>query len=306
MNILLIDVDSKIPNLALMKLSAYHKSIGDEVSINKMPAAINLFGDSYDKVYASVVFSKNKSLADDIKFYYPDSEIIIGGSGYDLTSKLKAEIEYQKPDYTLYPEIDYSLGYTTRGCNRACHFCIVPQKEGNFKKVQNPMIFYDKKFKKIVFLDNNILLDKEWFLEIISFCKKNQLSVDFNQGLDIRLADEEIIKEIAAINFFRGYRFAFDDSNLSEIILEKCELMKQYKMDLRQQVLFYVYVDSDKYYEDAVYRCRFLKDIGTTPFVQFNVNNEPSRRIKHLQRWANRRQIYWTCDINDYIKRKEK
>jgi hypothetical protein len=61
-----------------------------------------------------------------------------------------------------------------------------------------------------------------------------------------------------------------------------------------------------RYAKDPEWRCRFLKEIGTTPFIQFNTNKDPSRRIKHLQRWANRRQIYWTCDIIDYIKRKDK
>jgi hypothetical protein len=36
MNILLVDVDSKIPNLALMKLSAWHKAKGNQVVLQKL------------------------------------------------------------------------------------------------------------------------------------------------------------------------------------------------------------------------------------------------------------------------------
>ena len=97
MKVLLIDVDSKIPNLALMKISAYHKSVGDTVGINNIS--------SPDKVYASVIFKKNKHNVDGLRFLYPESEIVIGGSGYDLVIKLPEEIENIKPDYNLYPNM---------------------------------------------------------------------------------------------------------------------------------------------------------------------------------------------------------
>lgn len=117
MKVLLIDVDSKIPNLALMKLSAYHKAKGDKVYLN------NGCGSS-DIIYASIVFSRNKNKLNGLRYFYPNAEIRIGGSGYSLDSKLPNEVEFLKPDYSLYPEMDYSLGYTTRGCNRCCYFTV--------------------------------------------------------------------------------------------------------------------------------------------------------------------------------------
>lgn len=305
MNILLIDVDSTIPNLALMKISAYHKTLGDEVSIIKMPQNINLFEEKIDKVYASIIFSKNKHLANDLSFFYPDSEIIIGGSGYDLNIKLPDKIELLKPDYSLYPDINYSLGYTTRGCDRDCSFCIVPQKEGCFKISQHPSSFINEKFKNIVFLDNNILFDKKWFYEVIDFCKNKHLLIDFNQGLDIRLINEEDIIKLLEIKMFRGYRFAFDDSKLSGIIYEKIKLMEKHGVKTSNHTIkCYVYVDNEEQYDDAVWRCRFLKKINVTPFVQFNINNIPSRKIKNLIRWANNKYVFWACDIEDYKKEK--
>ena len=108
MNVLLVDVDSKIPNLALMKISAWHKAQGDNVGF-----AI----ENPDKVYISCVFKKNAGQAKGIARFYPSAEIDIGGSGIDLKKGLPEEIEMIKPDYDLYPST-YSQDYTTRGCGR--------------------------------------------------------------------------------------------------------------------------------------------------------------------------------------------
>lgn len=295
MKVLLIDVDSKIPNLALMKISAYHKAKGDDVGFTNT--------DSPDTVYASVVFSKNKHLIDGLRFYYPDSKIIIGGSGYDLTSKLKDEIEYQKPDYTLYPYMDYSLGYTSRGCNRNCSFCIVPQKEGGYTIWQHPMQWYDDKFSKIVFLDNNILLDKNRFKEIMVWCREHTLSYWFTQGLDIRLLDEKDIGLLLDNKPIKNIEFAWDDINIEHVILKKIKLLLDNgfaKADLRSIIQFYVYVDSDRDFESGLYRCRKLKELGTNAFVMLNQTTKKTRRMSDLARWANRKWLYWSCDFDNY------
>lgn len=292
MNVLLVDVDSTIPNLALMKLSTFYKSKGDNVGINNI--------ENPDIVYASVIFKKNKHLVDGLPFYYPDAKIICGGSGYSLDSHLPDEIEYLKPDYSLYPEIDYSMGYTSRGCNRSCGFCIVPKKEGKFRIAQHPEQFHDHRFNKIVFLDNNILLNKPWFFKVMKYCDEQGLSVDFNQGLDIRLLDEAVAMQLADVKFHAGYRFAFDNSNMAKLIKEKCELLKSFGINIRSNVSFYVYLDSDEMYDDAVWRCRYLKELKTNSFVQYNIDKKPTKRVNDLRRWSNRRWAFWSCDIADY------
>jgi hypothetical protein len=208
--ILLVDVDSTIPNLALMKISSFYKSKGDNVTLKKLKLKRRKDGtlkdgvkvdlsDKPDKVYASIVFKANKNVLDDVAQQYPDTDI--GGSGYDLQKELPPEIEAMKPDYSLYPTNDASIGFSSRGCFRKCHFCIVPEKEGKFRRTQHPSEWYNPMFKKIIFHDNNILADKEWFMEVTSWCMERKLEMWFNQGLDIRLIDEEIATQRILFKF---------------------------------------------------------------------------------------------------------
>jgi radical SAM superfamily enzyme YgiQ (UPF0313 family) len=198
--VLLIDVDSKIPNLPLMKISAYHKAKGDQVGKSiAVP----------DIVYASVVFKKSAHLVDGYHFLYPNAEIIIGGSGYDLKKTLPVEIEYQKPDYSLYPNIKYSMGFTTRGCIRHCYFCLVPEKEGKLVRWQHPKEFHDSRFNTIYLLDNNWLADRKWFMETSKWILDHKLKIT-EDGMDLRLIDNGIAKRLKKLRFASPLHFAWD------------------------------------------------------------------------------------------------
>lgn len=287
---MLIDVDSKMPNLALMKISSYYKKKGDIVGFNVSDP---------DIIYASVVFSKNKYKIDGLKFFYPHSKIIVGGTGYDLNRWLPSEIEFEKPDYDLYPEIDYSLGFTSRGCDRNCYFCIVPKKEGRFRRWQHPREFHEERFDKIVFLDNNILLDREWFFEVMRWVREKGLSHWFTQGLDVRLLDESIVKVLSETKHFKPISFAWDYLEDEKIIKQKIRLLEDY-FDLKHEIQFYVYIDSDHDFDSGLHRCNTLKRLGVNAFVMFNSNNKRTRRIKKLQRWVNRKWLYWKLDFEEY------
>lgn len=296
MNVLLIDVDSKIPNLALMKLSAYHKSIGDAVGFKISEP---------DIIYASIIFKRNKHALDGLKFVHPKAEIIIGGSGYDVTVKLPEYIDELMPDYSLYPEHKNSLGFSTRGCNRNCYFCIVTQKEGLFKIQQHPSEWHNLEYDTIVFLDNNILYDKQWFFEVTQWCIDNELAVEFNQGFDIRLVDESVAKRINEIKLYKTIKFAWDNICDEQLILDEIELLKDAGFSdskLRNSVQIYVYVDSDDEFDGGLYRCNKLKSMNCNPFVMYNIDNNRTQRIKDLQRWANNKFIFWSSDFKDYSK----
>ena len=121
--IAIYDVDSKIPNLALMKISAHHKAIGDTVEFYSP-----LERDFYDKIYASRIFKFS-----DTSMLNPDT-MDIGGTGWDLKKELPAHIENLVPDYSLY-SYPHNIGFTMRGCRLKCSFCVVPEKEGKPKSV---------------------------------------------------------------------------------------------------------------------------------------------------------------------------
>ena len=120
MKIGLLDVDSKIPNLALMKISAWHKLQGDTIE-HYMPLAHSL----YDKIYASKIF--NFSDGSDLQ-----GDMITGGTGIDLKINLSTEIEKMEPDYSFY-NYPHNIGFAMRGCRFKCDFCVVPEKEGRPK-----------------------------------------------------------------------------------------------------------------------------------------------------------------------------
>ena len=312
--IMLIDVDSTIPNLALMKISTYYKSKGDNVKLVKLKLKRRKDGtlkdgvkvdlsDKPDNVYISVIFKKNKQVVDDLVSQHPDITFDIGGSGYNLQKELSPEIEELKPDYTLYPEFDYSMGFSSRGCFRKCGFCIVHEKEGAFRRTQHPSEWFDPKFRKITFFDNNILVDKEWFMEVTEWCTEKKLEVQFNQGLDIRLIDAEIAKRLLEMPKHGMLNFAWDDIKTEQAVRKGIELLKQAgftKNKLRAKVQFYVYVASDDDYESGVYRCRELKKLSCNTYLMFNIVNQQTQRIIDLKRWSKGKAAFWGIDIADY------
>lgn len=298
MKVLLIDVDSTIPNLALMKISAYHKSVGDEVGFSVTEP---------DKIYASVIFKKNRHLVDGLPIFYPNAEIDIGGSGYDLEKKLPDCIESMSPDYDLYPECDRYYGFTTRGCIRNCPFCIVPKKEGKIRLVyrsvkiaMESIVGRDfNRFSQIEFLDNNILAEKNWFCKLCEYLIEKKWKVDFNQGLDIRLIDDLSARLLSKLKPITVWKFAFDNTNYQKKVEEGITTLYHNGVDVRNKVMFYVYVDSDEQFEDALNRCKFLKIHGATPYIMLNQDVKHTKRMKDLKRWC-RPWIFWSIDFEEY------
>lgn len=291
MKVSLIDLDvikqrRPYPNLALMKLSAYHKSKGDEVLLN-----FPLWG--ADLVYASCVFTWNAKQANS---RLPPGTTM-GGSGLDLHSELPPEIEHIMPDYSLYP-MDFSLGFTSRGCFRRCPWCIVPEKEGALKPWASIYEFWHRRHKKIVLLDNNLLAAPNWqttFAELI----KTRVEVDFNQGLDIRLVNEETVGYLKRVKT-RHLRFAFDDIAYESSVRKGIKLLLDSGINSRK-LSFYVLVgfgDSDT----AVERMKLLAsyNVDVYPMVYKGPDGkEPARRIVKFE------DIFWhgtRRNINKFLR----
>lgn len=300
MRILLIDVDSTIPNLALMKVSSFYKRRGGDT--------VGFDVENPDMAYVSVIFRKHKQNADSIceflRIQNPNIVIDVGGPGYDLKKQLPEEIENCLPDYNLYPHIDYAMGFTTRGCIRRCPFCIVPIKEGPLKRIQPIEEIYDPRFKQIKLLDNNVLADMDNFRHIAQFCIERKIKLDISQGLDARLLTEESAGLLAQIHPMCTFVFAFDSLSYRKYVERAVDLLKKAGVNVRTKVQFYVYCDDSvtgEYgIESALKRCRLLKEMGTNPYVMLNIDSTPSAEMKRLKRWANRKRIFWTVDYEDY------
>lgn len=294
MNVRLWDFDSTIPNLALMKISAYHKSLGDNVGFEiKNP----------DKIYISCIFKNSyPRLKNIIDHGFLDCEVEIGGSGIDINKKLPDEIEYIMPDYSIYPHNSTSIGYSSRGCIRDCYFCIVRKKEGKLyhNEMMHPKKWVNKYFNSVKLLDNNWFADKEYFMEISNWFIKECLYVDVTQGYDIRLIDNEIAKQIKRIPSYTPIHFAFDNSNIKDQIENGIKILKEEKIPLRTNVIFYCYCNDISQFEDTLERINFLKSQNIGAFCMFNKENPRNQNIKDLQRWSNRPQLFWSCSFKEY------
>lgn len=233
MKVVLFDLDitkrrRAFPNLALMKLSAFHRARGDEVFFNfLLPQA--------DKIYVTCAFTWNAKQASN---RFPP-EALMGGSGLDLKAELPPEVEHIRPDYSLYPGVDFSLGFTSRGCIRMCPWCIVPEKEGNIKPWARIYEFWDRRHKKIILLDNNLLAAPNW-RQTMEDLTAEGLEVDFSSGLDIRLLNEENLDYLKRVKA-NELRFAFDHIGYEKAVREGIELLLANGLDSRKLSFYFLY-----------------------------------------------------------------
>lgn len=311
MRIGLIDVDGtgRFPNIALMKISAYHKGNGDSVEWYEP-----MFSGHFDKVYLSKVFS-----------FTPDYDLPIdadvverGGSGYAITlvdgkevydsekdKNLPNAIEHIYPDYSLYPELtkDTAFGFLTRGCPRGCDFCIVGKKEGRCSiKVADLSEFWRGQ-KKIVLCDPNILACKDW-KDLLQQLIDSGAEVDFNQGLDIRLMTEEKAQMLSKVRI-KEIHFAWDRYEDKEKVLPKLKLFAEVckTKPHSHSAIVYTIVNFSTTIEQDLERIYTLRDMGYWPYVMIYDKEHCARVYKDLQRWVNNRFIFATCKrFEDYKK----
>jgi len=267
--ILLLDVDSRLPNLALMKLSWYFKSQGRRVVLARGQA----FVAGVEAVYASAVFSRppTQKRVDKLRKHYGDS-FLVGGSGVDVRMRLPKEVEPMPPDYSLYPELgDRAIGFLTRGCPFHCPFCIVPLKEGKIRQVSALDELLTGGRQKLILLDDNILAHPraEEFLQEMAGRK---VEVNFNQTLDLKLIDREkarLLKRIRCSNLRftrRVYHFSLNENRNLDELRRKYQL---FGFGSRENVEFICMYGFNTSLAEDVERFRFLRSLpGAYVFVQ--------------------------------------
>ena len=275
---------TKFPNLALMKLSAWHKAKGDIVEWYG-----DLWATRYDQIYSSKVFTftpKDKLFGN----------VQYGGSGNDITLKLPDEIEHICPDYDLYG-LDYSLGFLTRGCPNKCSWCIVPKKEGKIKAHSdiNEFLRHDK----VVLMDNNILASEHGIQQIEKLVKL-KVKVDFNQGLDCRLIDDSIAKLLSKIKWSHPIRLACDTISQMEPIQKAVRLLRWHNARPARYFVYCLIKDID----EALERVKFLKGLYCEPFAQpyrsFKSDIEPSKELRRFARWVNHTAVFNSIPFEKY------
>ena len=290
MKVAVLDVDSKIPNLALMKISQWHKLNGDDVE-HYMPLAHHL----YDKVYASKIF--NFSDGSDIQ-----DDMITGGTGIDLKISLPPKMDTMTPDYSLY-NYPHNIGFTQRGCRFKCEFCVVPQKEGkpwSANTIDELWTQRDSKF--LILLDNDFFGNPDWE-ERIEEMKEYDLRVNFSQGLNIRIISERQAQALASVNFrnindnSKQVTFAWDQINDERVIKRGFKRVtdagiKPYQMQ------FYVLIGFDTTPEEDLHRVMMLKDWGCDPYAMPYDKSDPYQ--KKFVRWVNRRAVFHSCTWEEY------
>lgn len=281
MKILLIDADGNFPNLALMKLSTYHKSKGNIVKFGSCEAP--------DIVYISCVFTKNREKAIQASTFYPDAEIHFGGTGINLSTVLPSDIDQRPPDYSIYPHVDYSIGFATRGCFRKCPWCVVPKKEGNIRRDHPLSSFVNPDFNKIMLLDNN-LLSYENYEEILEELIILNKKTCFSQGLDIRLVNPHNAVLLSQIKYYdtgfknRRLYFAWDQPDIEPFVLSGIKTLVE--AGIRpNHLIFYVLVCFDTNYEQDLHRVKTLLNLGVKPYVML-YNEIKGTYQHHLKRWV--------------------
>ena len=283
MKVGLIDVDGHhFPNLALMKLSAWHKAKGDHVEWC-FPLR------QYDIVYQSKVFDDTYS--PDIEWTPMADKIVKGGTGYGLDNVLPDEVEHMYPDYSIYPELtrDTAYGFLTRGCPRGCNFCIVGDKEGRKSRKLADLSEFWRGQDKITLLDPNILACKDR-MQLLDQLIESRAVVNFSQGLDIRLATNDVVDKL---NRMRIKRLHFAWDNPKEDLTKYFQRFTEaYDRKSESGKVVYTLVNYDSTMDENLYRIYTLRDLGYDPYVMVYDKPNAPRDIKRLQRWVNNRWIF--------------
>lgn len=303
MRIGLIDVDGhNFPNLALMRISAYHKARGDIVEWWWSDFV------HYDIVYMSKIFSDTYS--PDVPAPINADKVVKGGTGYAIhlqdgkevfnkeeDKDLPAGIEKMFPDYSIYPQFPYAVSMTSRGCPRGCAFCHVAAKEGRCSiKVANVSDFWCGQ-DEIKVLDPNITAcrDKR---DLMQQYVDTKAKIDFTQGLDIRLLNQRDIEDLNKMRI-GTLHFAWDNPQ-DDLKSKFQDFAKGFRRKTNIGTV-YCLTNFNSTLSQDLYRIYTLRDLGYDPFVMVYNKPDAPKEIRRLQRWCNNKIIFKsTTRFEDY------
>lgn len=336
MKIGLIDSDliynnrHNFPNLALMKISSYHKQLGHDAKLISYSEVSqeSLFSEIFDKIYIAKVFTNTIVPTNILKL----PNVKIGGTGffYDNANHLQKEIEFIKPDYNLYNNWietlinkgkpkeyfkyynDYSIGFTTRGCFRKCEFCVNINSNKSIKH-SSVVDFVDLNKKKICLLDDNLFACGDWE-NILNQLKEIDKPFQYKQGLDIRLLSEKKAKILSELKYDSDFIFAFDNIKDSKLIENKFKIYRNYLPTKQAKAYVFCGFDRQNKYDKAFWkndiieifeRLKILNKYQIAPYLMRHENYKNSPFAKFytiLSSWCNTPQIYKRMSMKEYHK----
>ena len=279
MKVALVNIEPKVENTVYMQIGKYHEQLGDTVEWYSP-----LFHVEYDKIYCSSIFQfTNKKIV--------TADMVIGGTGFNVRSKLPSEIEACDLDYSIYPNCKTSYVWFSRGCYNSCPFCVVPTKEGKLRcatpKNLNPNA------TRISVMDNSFTaLPEIAFYDAIDFLKKVNLPVDFECGLDCRIYQpERLVAICGSLKIYHQIRTAWDNPRED---LRK-DLLRMASVFGSSKIMVYVLIGYWSTPQEDLMRVQAIRELKLDPWVMPYNKQDPYQ--KAFERWANR---HINCVWEDY------
>lgn len=296
MRILLLQLDGKLPNLALMRLAAHHRDLGDEVELrhagNHQTIQRRLSDASlrWDKVYGSLIFERTRQLGEAAKRVHPD--IVLGGTGWDIGLSLESiGVTTKRYDYADYPHFKQSLGFTQRGCRLKCSFCVVPRSEGAVREEATIADIWrgDPYPREVLLLDNDFFGQPNWSARIEEL-RAGDFKVSFNQGINARMLTDEAAAAIASVNYrddsmkVKRIYTAWDSKHDEGRLFKGLNALVKYGVK-PDHIMVYILIgfDPKETHEDRDYRRRLLREFGARPYPMPFVRNDET---VGFQRWV--------------------
>lgn len=306
MKIGLIGLDGKLPNLALMKLSTFWKGQGAQVFLDEAVPR------DADRVYVSVIFAKSRKKAEALRSHFT-GELHYGGTGWDVTTTLPAEVEACRPDFALYraeqierriqggigsreakrkkaEEITAAgIGFLSRGCVRtqaACPFCVVPVKEGPLRQVAELDDILNPASNRLILLDNNLGASPSGVAVLEEIARRN-LVVDITNGVDVRLMTPEFAQALGRVRLWRSLCFAWDQPQHEAAVRRGIATLSRHVRKGKQMCFMLVGFRSS--WEEDLHRFHTLVGEGISPYVMVYNQRQDDARLRHFARWVNAR-----------------
>lgn len=291
MNVMLAQLDGKIPNLALMRIAAHHRGLGDSVELRcGAQFERTLFDEPFDRVYASAIFLKTRPLCDRLLRVYPDA--VMGGTGWSVSSSLESiGISGLEQDYSIYPYFRQSIGFTQRGCRLRCSFCVVPEKEGAMRPERTIAEIWrgDPWPRELLLLDNDFFGQAAW-RERIAEIREGKFKVSFNQGINARFLTDEAAEAIGSIDYrddsmqVKRIYTAWDNRKDEQRLFDGLNRLVKYGVK-PDHVMVYMLCGywPDETQADRDYRRKRLRDFGARPYPMPYVR---TGELVGFQRWV--------------------